>query len=229
MVKLDPDIEAGGGETENIETLLKKAGFKKDNWSLSPTKTFVIDLSLSEETLLKNLEKDTRYNVRLAERSGLIVKEGSFEEFKKLYFDTAQRKRFWPAKTELEALWKIFSKEKAVIILTAYLQQKPLASALFLINEEYAHYYHAASSPINRNLMAPYLLLWESMLMLKQKGVKSLDLEGIYDGRYKATRGWKGFTLFKKGFGGVEKEFIGSYVKYPTIWSKILFFPSRFF
>jgi lipid II:glycine glycyltransferase (peptidoglycan interpeptide bridge formation enzyme) len=67
------------------------------------------------------------------------------------------------------------------------------------------------------------------MRFLKKKGCKLLDLEGIYDPRNPVTKRWRGFTLFKRGFGGREVEYIGSFVKYPKLWSKILFLPARFF
>lgn len=229
LVKLDPAIETNTPNLENILKLLKSSGFAKDNWSLNPTKTIQIDLTQSEESLLKNMEKDTRYNVRLAERNGVEVREGNFEEFKGLYFATAKRKGFWPARSELEALWKIFSKAKAAVILTAYFQNEVLASTLLLIHDTNAHYYHAATSESHRKLMAPYLLLWQAMRVLKKRGVKIFDLEGIYDSRNPSTKKWKGFTLFKKGFGGREVEYIGSFVKYPKLWAKLLFLPTKFF
>jgi len=229
LVKLDPAIETNTPNLGSILNLLKKAGFAKDNWSLTPTKTVLLDLTKSEEELLKNMEKDTRYNVRLAEKNGVIVGEGHFEEFKNLYFATAKRKGFWPARAELEALWKIFNKERAVIILTAYFQSEVLASTLLLINKTDGHYYHAATSESHRKLMAPYLLLWQAIRFLKKRGVKTLDLEGIYDPRNPSTKKWKGFTLFKKGFGGREVEYIGSFVKYPKLWARLLFLPTKFF
>jgi lipid II:glycine glycyltransferase (peptidoglycan interpeptide bridge formation enzyme) len=267
FVKLEPAIETKNITAASTLNLLKGYGFAQDRWSLNPTKTIVVDLTKSEEELLKGMEKDTRYNVHLAIRKGVVVKEtNNFEEFKNLYFQTAARKRFWPAKKELEALWKVFSKEKAASILTAFYQNEPLASTLLLyINKAHlgakatqdarepksspcngrrtrsvllsvaksfsyvASYYHAASAVENRKVMAPYLLLWEAIRFLKKKGCTSFDLEGIYDSRIPSTKGWKGFTLFKKGFGGREVEYLGSFTKYYKLWSKVLFFPSRFF
>jgi lipid II:glycine glycyltransferase (peptidoglycan interpeptide bridge formation enzyme) len=230
LIKLEPLIESGEPNLGNVLSLLKTGGYLQDRWALSPTRTIQIDLTQSEDELLKSMEKDTRYNVRLASRRGVLVKQTSnFNEFKELYFDTARRKRFWPAKKELDALWRVFFKKKAATILTACYKRKALASTLLLFHKKRGYYYHAASDEKHREVMAPYLLLWEAMKFFKNQGYKVLDLEGIYDPRSPVTKKWKGFTLFKKGFGGREVEYIGSFVKYPKLWSKILFLPTRFF
>ncbi len=230
FTKLEPSIQTNEKNLEKILALLKNSGFAKDNWSLSPTKTIQIDLKKSEDELLKNMEKDTRYNVRLAQRRGVEVKQtDDFEQFKTIYYATAKRKGFWAAKKELETVWKIFSKNKSASILSAYHNDEILASTLLLYHEGKGYYYHAASAESRRELMAPYLLLWQSIRYLKKKGYRVMDLEGTYDPRNPVTKKWKGFTLFKKGFGGEEIEYVGSFVKYHKLWAKLLFLPSRFF
>ena len=257
FVKLEPKIETAESNVNNILSLLKTNGYTNDRWALNPTHTIQIDLTKNEDELLAAMEKDTRYSIRLAAKRGVEVKQtNDIEQFKNLYFATAKRKGFWPAKRELEALWKVFSKEKVAAILTAFYNDEALASTLLLYfhNKEghlgakatqdaripklmskansfsyMASYYHAASSEKHREVMAPYLLLWESMRFLKKKGCAVFDLEGIHDPRIPSTKGWKGFTLFKKGFGGREVEYLGSFVKYYKLWSKILFLPTRFF
>lgn len=230
FVKLEPKIETSESNVNNILSLLKTGGYQIDRWSLNPTTTSQIDLTKSEDALLAAMEKDTRYSTRAAIRRGVEVKQtNNIEQFKNLYFATAKRKGFWPAKKELEALWKVFYQENAVTILTAFYQGTPLATTLLLYQNKIGSYYHAASANEHRELMAPYLLLWEAMKFLKKKGCAVFDLEGIHDPRIPSTRSWKGFTLFKKGFGGREVEYLGSFTKYYKLWSKILFWPTRFF
>lgn len=230
FTKLEPSIQTNEKNLEKILALIKRSGFTKDNWSLSPTRTIQIDLTKSEDELLKTMEKDTRYSVRLALRRGVVVKQtDNLEEFKTLYYATAKRKGFWPAKKELETVWKIFSKNKSASIISAYNDGEVLASTLLLYHEKRGLYYHAASAESHRELMAPYLLLWQSIRFLKKKGCKVIDLEGTYDPKNPVTKKWKGFTLFKKGFGGEEVEYIGSFVKYHKLWAKILFLPTKFF
>jgi len=230
MVKIEPDVLVDNPKSAELIDLFEENGFHRDGWTLNPSKTIQIDLTRSQEELLTSLEKDTRYNIHLAERKGVKVKQtDNFDELKNLYLETARRKGFWPAKQELQTLWEVFSKEKSATILTAFYENKPIASTLLLFTEKLGQYQHAASLDQHRNVMAPYLLLWESVKFLKKKGCTVFDLEGLYDSRYKSTKNWKGFSLFKTGFGGEEVEYLGSFVKYPKIWSKLLFLLGKVF
>jgi len=230
LVKLEPMVERSDAKVDQLRSSLKSAGFSEDHWALNPTATIQIDLTKPEETLLKEMDKDTRYNIHLAERKGVAVKEtNNLNQFKKIFYETGKRKGFWIPKKELEEIWGIFSKENSSFILTAFYQNKPLASTILLAYGKMALYYHAASLNIHREVMAPYLLLWESMKFLKKKGVETFDLEGVRDPRFPSTKKWGGFTLFKKGFGGREVVYLGSFVKYYKLWAKLLFLPTRFF
>jgi lipid II:glycine glycyltransferase (peptidoglycan interpeptide bridge formation enzyme) len=58
----------------------------------------LLDISLSEQDLLKNMHPKTRYNVRLAEKKGVQVHEMTSEEgyqiFERLYFETCARQKY---------------------------------------------------------------------------------------------------------------------------------------
>ena len=230
FVKLEPNIEVGAKNSDFILQELISHGFALDSWALSHTATLQIDLTGSEEELLKSLEKDTRYNIRLAQRSKVVVKQtDNLDEFKELYYQTAKRNRFWVASKELETLWETFYRQGCSVILSAYREEELLASVLLIWFGKIGCYQHAASGNQYRKLMAPYLLLWESLRFLKKKGCSVFDLEGVYDARIKSTRRWQGFTLFKRGFGGREVKYLGSFVKYYNPLAKIIFSLTRWF
>ncbi|TSD02794.1 MAG: pentaglycine interpeptide bridge formation protein, partial [Parcubacteria group bacterium Greene0714_36] len=72
--------------------------------SLQPRETIMIDLTQSEETLLAAMHGKTRYNIGLAERKGVVVKnfqfsifnfyQKKFETFCRLLRETATRDGF---------------------------------------------------------------------------------------------------------------------------------------
>ena len=98
-----------------------------------------------------------------------------------------------------------------------------LAGCLLLTHDRVAYYHHAANSPEGRKLLAGYLVLWEAIKLAKSLGCHTFDFEGIYDERFpKATRDWKGFTNFKKKFGGKEVEFPHPLIKYYSLPFKLL-------
>ncbi len=202
---------------------LKQNGYRSEKWSLHPTKTVVFDLRVSEDELIANMEKDTRYSIRAAQRRGVrIVKSNDLNRFLALYKQTAARQKFWIAEKELKLLWEIFSTEGKAFILLAQWNKSDIAGCLILHYEKKAYYYHAASINRLRELFAPYLLVWEALNRAKELKLKELDFEGIWDPRIPSTKRWKGFSHFKKGFRGEEIELIGSFVKSYTLPAKVL-------
>lgn len=91
----------------------------------------------------------------------------------------------------------------------------PIAGCILLTHKKTAYYHHAATTEIGRDLLAGYLVLWEAIKLAKEQGCTRFDFEGIYDERYhKRTKAWKGFTYFKKKFGGEEVSYPHPIIKY---------------
>lgn len=180
-------------------------GFKKDNWPLLPTKTLVLDLRKI------NLPKDTKYEIRKAEKNNLKTRESQdIELFYKMLQET-MKIGHWsvPIKKEVMALYQAFQPKNSVLLMT------PISGCLLIWDGDTAHYMYAANTARGRELGAAYLTLWEAIKFCQCQKLKFLDLEGIYDKRYPSqTKNWKGFTKFKMGWGGKIKEYPGSWTKY---------------
>ncbi len=89
------------------------------------------------------------------------------------------------------------------------------AGCVLLTHKNTAYYHHAATTKEGRDLLAGYLVLWEALRLAKEQGCLKFDFEGIYDERYhKRTKAWKGFTYFKKKFGGKEIIYPQPVIKY---------------
>lgn len=177
-------------------------GFKKDNWPLIPSKTLLLDLSRI------NLSKDIRYEIRKA--SDLKIAESKDPgTFYKMLQET-MKIGSWsiPIKKEVINLWKSFQPNNSVILTT------PVSGCLLVWDGDTAHYMYAALTKDGRKIGAAYLTLWEAIKFCQKKNLKYLDLEGLYDERYKdSTKNWKGFTDFKLQWGGKIVEYPGSYSK----------------
>ena len=226
FVKIEPNVIS---EDKSLSTTLKSKGFVEDSWSLQPTKTIEINLLPTEGELLQNMEKDTRYSVRRSQREGVHVeKSQDIDTFVKLHIQTSKRQRFWVSTNDSKSLWSSLPKENKTILL-AKKDGEILAGAFLIFYEGKAYYYQAGSSAKKRELLATYLVVWEAIKLAKANGCEKFDFEGIVDKRIKVTKKWKGFTHFKRGFGGYEVEYLGSFVKYYNPIVRLIFSFNRFF
>lgn len=191
-------------ETPVNTSELKNSRFEIGD-SLQPRKTIILDLKNPEDGLMGAMHEKTRYNIRLAKRSGVFVsQEGDFEDFWKMLSETAMRDGFNLHPKEhyrklLSAKTVDFSNE----LFFARFKDKIAAAALinFYVPSGIATYLHGASGREHRGAMAPHLLHWEIIQEAKRRGFWGYDLGGIDEIK------WPGVTRFKKGFGGSAFEY----------------------
>lgn len=197
---------------------------------LQPQKTIVVDLSKSEDELLRFMREKTRYNIRLAERKGLEVAKVIHREVKedfaifwKLLSETATRQKFSiHQKKHYELLSSIRTSEMSNEFFFAHKRDdhdEMLAAALVNIHRDphtgisSATYLHGASSHAHRELMAPHLLHWRIMQDAKHRNIQYYDLWGVDEKK------WPGITRFKTGFGGTQIEYPASlHIMYRPVW-----------
>jgi lipid II:glycine glycyltransferase (peptidoglycan interpeptide bridge formation enzyme) len=208
VLKLEP-------RTQNLVT----SDLKKDSSNLLPTKTIIVDLKNL------NLEKDVRYEIRKAVKSGLIVSQQcsneAIEQFIKSWHQHAHDRGFWvPFHKEIRNLVQNFG-QNCQIFITYYLDDrhgsmfKPLAGALVTTAGDTTNYMYAFSTKEGRRVSAPYLVLAKIIEDCQKRKIRYLDLQGIYDERFpNNNKKWQGFSAFKKQWGGKVIEYPGSYVKY---------------
>jgi len=182
---------------------------------LFPNWTIILNLTKSEEELFKNMKPKTRYNIRLAEKRGVVVKEMTnnegFKIFSRLYFETCRRQKYFGHdynyhRTIFETL-----KDKIAHILIAFYKNTPLSAYEIFIFNDVLYYPYGGSSLEYRNLMGANLLMWEAIKFGKKKGAKIFDMWGSLPPDYNQDDPWTGFTRFKEGYGGKFVELSGSY------------------
>ena len=178
------------------------------------------------------MRRQTRYEVRRAEKLKLGVKSGNskalFEEFHKVQLETAKRQNFIPPNLdELKAYHDIF-KEHATIYyvetttnLTAdgkkILEGKPegdylpastkLNYGLFLDYGGEVEYFEAASTKYGHLAPGAYAMLWQAIKDYQSKKLSRFNLWGIAPPSQPNHRYAK-VTTFKTGFGGKQIEYI---------------------
>ena len=157
----------------------------------------------------------TRYNIRLAKKRGVLVKEMStnegFKIFAKLYFETCKRQKYLGHNYKYhKKVWENL-KNKVSHILIAYHQNIPLATFQLFYFKDTLYYVYGGTSELHRNLMTSNLLMWETIRLGKKLGAKKFDMWGSLPPDYKQNHPWAGFTKFKQGYGGKFQEFVGSF------------------
>lgn len=176
-----------------------------------PDHTNMIDLSKTEDFILENMKPKGRYNIKLAVKKGVIIKEGKendIEEFYKLLKNTSIRDGF--NINNIEYYKKMLKTISDSILLLAYFKDILLAAGIFLYTDNYGIYYYGASSDQMRNLMAPYLIQWKAIQAAKNKNCKFFDFLGVsppddYNDRLSNV------TEFKLKFGGKMIKFNPSF------------------
>ncbi len=182
--------------------------------------TFILDLTKSEEELLNAMHPKTRYNIRVAQKHNVIVKEDNspeaFNAYLRLTEETTSRQGFYAHdKTYHQKMWKTMHKAGIAHLFTASLNGEVLSAWIVFVWGDTIYYPYGSSSRDHREVQAPTLLLWEIARWAKKKGLKKFDLWGAMgppsaDGP-DVNDPWYGFHRFKQGFNPKLIEFIGSY------------------
>ncbi len=182
--------------------------------------TWVLNLDKSEENLLKNMRKNTRYYIRKAVKDGVKVEKGTsgkkLNAFLQIYRDTVLRQK-WNAYSDKYIIneVKAFLKDDMVRIFLAKYKNKYIAGAIVVFYGDQAIYHHGGTLSKYLKIPASYIIQWEAIREAKSRGKKWYNFWGISplvmeDGEYRAKAGhpWEGLTFFKLGFGGQIRQFV---------------------
>lgn len=209
FVKFEPDIAKDG-------TSMSFPGLVASPKVAFYPHTFKIDLTKSEEKLLSELHSKTRYNIKVANRHGVEIKEMTddqgFEIYLKLLFETTRRQGFYLHTLKYHRdLWSILkTTDIPHIMLASYKHQVISAFMLFKLKDQ-LFYPYGASLNIHREVMAPTLNMWESIKLGQKLKCKTFDMWGCLGSDAKEGENGIGFHRFKQGFNGKLFEYVGTY------------------
>lgn len=191
---------------------------------VQPQTNWMLNLEKTEQELLIGMKPKTRYNINLAQRKGVKVHEAAKADLIRLWqmmLETAARNKFqlYPQ----DYYWQMYENlaPNFLKILIAEYQGKPLTGMILTFFSDTATYLHGGSSIALKEAMAPYLLHWEAIRLAKSQGFKFYDFGGIASGN-DPKASWAGISRFKKGFGGFEVIFPGTYdFIFSPIWYNV--------
>lgn len=207
FVRIRPQLLA---TVESLK-LLEDLGLKKSPMHLAAEHTVIIYLTKKEDELLANMRRQTRYEVRRAEKQGIkVIKDNSeeiFKEFHRAQSETAKRQGFIPPNLKTLLAEKEAFGDNIQIYVAETKDGEKIAYGMMICSGKEADYYEAASTELNRKLPGAYALLWQAMRDFKAASYERFNLWGIAPAGQPNHR-YAGVTTFKTGFGGEVVEFV---------------------
>lgn len=222
-----PDVETRDEYLSRLGELASfaKVNLKKPRADVQPPDSTFLDLSLSEEDLLKEMKERCRRNIKKAEKNGVRIRavtasspdfEKDLDSFYALYKETAARDGIGlhPLSYYKDLLLrgeksKGTKDESKITLYIASHEENDLGAIITLFQKDEAIYLYGCSSNKKRNLMPNYLVQWTAIRDAKSYGSKIYDFYGIPP-TGSENHPMHGLYLFKTGFGGCEVHRPGS-------------------
>ena len=221
VLRIEPDIKS---DDEDFKNIMLQLGFsikddaKNFREEIQPRYVFRLDTKgKTEDEIFKAFHQKTRYNVRLATKKGVTIKEGNKEDLKdfhKIMVTTGIRDGFITRPLEyFEKMYDELGPEHMKVLL-AYYEGKPIAGVIPIMYGNKTWYLYGASSNEHRNLMPNYLLQWEMIKIALSRKSDIYDLRGVPG----IADNSNGLYRMKKGFGAEYTEFVGEvYMPYKPL------------
>jgi peptidoglycan pentaglycine glycine transferase (the first glycine) len=175
-----------------------------------PRVEWALDITPSTETLLKNMHKNTRYSINVAEKKGVRTEiitnnfKKYFPYFWRLISETAERNKFsLHKKAYYESLFESMEQDKNCFLTIAIYQGAILVVDVMIVSGTTTTYVFGASSTLHRDTMPSYQAQWKAIQHARNIGCTVYNFGGIAT-EDNQNKNWKGLTAFKQRFGGYK-------------------------
>jgi len=230
LLKIEP-----GYRLEGVDFTRWK--FRASPQTVQPPRSYLIDLSADDETILARMNQGTRRNIRKSERFEVVIREGTradLDRFNALLHETGSREAFGVhAPRYYEHVYDRFVPQgRGVLLLGSYAGQD-LAGAMVFALADQAWYLYGASSDHERQRMASYGVQWAGIRWAKTCGATCYDMVGVPDADLDTLEaefagredGLWGVYRFKRGWGGTVVRGAGAWDR---IYNPLLYALYRF-
>jgi lipid II:glycine glycyltransferase (peptidoglycan interpeptide bridge formation enzyme) len=223
-LKIEPAVR----HSPAMQQRLQSYGFRRSDFNNQPQCTMWIDLTPDTETILANMHKNTRRNIRRSAKRGVVVREATaadLDTFHHLLEVTAKRASFPIRSREYyRQEWNTLAPRGYLKLFLALHEGEVLAVQMTVAFSGKAATFHSGSfdAPAYRKLKPNELLMWQSLKWAKAQGCTTYDVWGIPDevGEHlsrgqplpeEQKGGLWGVYHFKRGFGGDVVYYVGAY------------------
>jgi len=187
-------------------------GFRGAPIHVHPEIAWMLDVTKSEEQLLKEMRKTTRYLIKKTAESGVEVVQSTdpndIELFWPVYEATAQRQQFTAfKKADLKKEFELFAADNGAFFFFGKHEGNVLAAAIIIFYNGQVFYHHSGSLSSGDGSNVSYLLQWRVIQEAKRRGCTLYNFWGISP-ENKPKHPWAGLSQFKKGFGGFAEHYL---------------------
>lgn len=234
FVKMDPDVRSDGEIGQTLQAMLSQRGwcFSREQIQFQNTAISMLpshpdpapDDECVAQSLLLPLKSKWRYNIRLAQRRGITIRQGGpadFRSFYDLYAETSTRDQFLIRPfSYYKTLWQTFldAQEQpenpaggALFLAEHEEEDSPVAGVFLTRYAEQAVYFNGASSQHRRRDMPNHLLQYEALRWSLEQGCTHYDWWGAPTDLDDPEDDMQGVWNFKRGFGPEFAPHIGAW------------------
>jgi lipid II:glycine glycyltransferase (peptidoglycan interpeptide bridge formation enzyme) len=208
FIRVRPQLKSD----EFSKKIFKYLGFITAPMHLHAELTSQLDIAKSEDELMMNMRKATRYEIKKGMKEGIKISlsenEKDVKKFYDLQIETSRRQKFVPFSYKfLHEQFKVFAEEGNVLLYNAQFQNKLLAQAFVIFYGKEAVYHYGASTDEGRRYPGAYLIQWKAIQEAKKRGMTRYNFWGVSPENNTNHR-FSGLSLFKRGFGGEDFEYL---------------------
>ena len=222
--------------TSEYEEIFSKLNFLDSPVFVHPEVTWILDISKSQDQLMSEMRKTTRYMIKQGEKYGVKISQGNdiedVKKYNKIYIETVKRQKFEPfSEKYLINELKAFNKDGEMEVFFA---NESESGAMIIFWQDQAFYHQGASDIKNPKAGASYLLQWNIIKEAQKRGCKIYNFWGIEEdikskddinSDIAKKHPWWGLSLFKMGFGGKRIDYLKT-KDYPITF---LYWPFRIY
>lgn len=211
FVRIRPQVLS----SPDLLKFFSQLGFQRSPMHLTADLTLQLDLSLDEETLLAQMRKNTRYEIRRADKLAIVTRlsqdPSELQAFYQTQLDLAKRQNFVPFSYQfLSQQFLTFVKDNQAVLIHSYLKNQLLASAFVIFYRHEAVYHYGVSTLTNAKLPGSYACQWAAIREAKRRNLSTYNFWGISPSEETNHR-FAGVSLFKRGFGGQEVSYLSAH------------------
>lgn len=200
-----PEVEDG----QSIRKMLGQLGLQR--LEREGYQTLWLDLQKSDEDILTGMNANTRNNILQSGSADLSIEwdvAGTHAPWMTGVYaaDKALHKYGGPSPQFLQKYIPHLVKDGNYALGRAVSKGQPVAFVLFVKHGRSATYLAGWSEKDGQVSLAHHLLFWQGIKMLKEQGIKELDLGDVNNDNA------KGIKEFKEGLGGRVVRHVGHYI-----------------